>query len=75
MATERQQRISIGFSGGQTLAARVAPKDLEGLQRALGRGSEGWHELLCDDGTVQLDLAAVVYVRVDSEEARVGFGA
>ena len=74
MAAPRYQRISIGFAGGQVLAARVAAGALDALTKALG-GAPGWHELACEDGTVRLDLAQVAYVRVDSDEPRVGFGA
>ena len=56
------------------LPARVATGDLESLRGALGSAT-GWHELACEDGTVRLDLAQVAYVRVDSDEPRVGFGA
>ncbi len=69
---ERPQRISIGFNGGQTLAARVAPDNLAQLRNALGSG--GWHELVAEDGTIALDLAKVAYVIAEHEEHRVGFG-
>ena len=69
---ERPQRISVGFLGGQTLAARVQPGELTRLRNALG--SDGWHDLTAEDGTIALDLAKVVYVLVDHEEHRVGFG-
>lgn len=69
---ERPQRISIGFLGGQTLAARVQGAELTRLRNALG--SEGWHDLTAEDGTIALDLAKVVYVLVDHEGHRVGFG-
>ncbi len=72
MAAERLQRVSIGFQGGQILNARVAPDDLKELRQALEAG--GWHELRADDGTVALNLGQVVYVNVDSDEHRVGFG-
>jgi hypothetical protein len=68
------ERVSIGFAGGQVLSTRVADAALESLMKALG-GTSGWHELVCEDGTVRLDLAQVAYVRVDSDEPRVGFGA
>jgi hypothetical protein len=70
----RFEKVTIGFAGGQVLATRVAATELEGLAKALG-GSPGWHDLVCEDGTVKLDLAQVAYVRVDSDEPRVGFGA
>jgi hypothetical protein len=72
MADERAQKINIGFIGGQVLSARVQPPDLSKLRDALGR--EGWYELTAEDGTVALDLGRVVYVLVDDEEHRVGFG-
>ena len=72
MAGERAQRISVGFQGGQVLAARVAVDDLKELRRALESG--GWHELQTEEGTVALNLGQVVYVNVDSDEHRVGFG-
>jgi hypothetical protein len=72
MADERPQKISIGFLGGQTLAARVAPAELTKLRNALG--SDGWHDLIAEDGTVAVDLNKVVYVIVDHEGHRVGFG-
>ncbi len=70
----RFERVSIGFAGGQVLATRVDGPALAALTKALGNGP-GWHELPCEDGTVRLDLAQVAYVRVDSDEPRVGFGA
>ena len=72
MADEKPQRINIGFIGGQTLAARVAPDELTKLRNALG--GDGWHDLTAEDGTVAIDLGNVVYVIVDHEEHRVGFG-
>ena len=72
MANERPQRISIGFFGGQVLAARVAPAELTRLRQALG--TDGWHDLTAEDGTIAVDLGRIVYVLVDHEEHRVGFG-
>jgi hypothetical protein len=72
MANERPQRISIGFQGGQVLSARVASTELTSLRKALG--TDGWHELSAEDGTVALDLSSIVYVLVDNEGHHVGFG-
>lgn len=68
----RAQRISVGFTGGQTLAARVAPEQLTRLRNVLG--SEGWHDVTAEDGTIAIDLGKVAYVIVEHEEHRVGFG-
>lgn len=67
------RRVSVGFSGGQVLALRVSDEQLTALHTALGAST--WHELVTDDGQVRVDLAQVVYVRSESEDQRVGFGA
>jgi hypothetical protein len=73
MPDDKPQKISIGFEGGQVLTARVKADELSQLRAALGQ-SDGWHELTAEDGTVALHLKRVVYVLVDHEEHRVGFG-
>jgi hypothetical protein len=73
MAEERHRRVSIGFQGGQVVAVRLAPDVLAELRRALEK--DGWHELVHDEGSVAVDLGRVVYVNVDSDDHRVGFGA
>ncbi len=70
--SEKPQKVSIGFDGGQILSARVAPAELAKLRNALG--GDGWHDLNAEDGTVAVALKSVVYVLVDHEEHRVGFG-
>lgn len=72
MADEKPQKVNIGFNGGQVLSSRVQPGELSRLRDALG--SAGWHELTAEDGTVALNLERVVYVLVDHEGHRVGFG-
>ncbi len=74
MSGPRQRKVSIGFAGGQVLALRASAKELERLQAALAN-ERGWHEVTAEDGVVALDLGQVAYVRVDSDEPRVGFGA
>jgi hypothetical protein len=72
MADSKPQKINIGFLGGPVLSARVAPDDLSKLRQALG--TTGWHDLTAEDGIIALDLEKVVYVLVDTEGHRVGFG-
>jgi len=72
MADDKPLKINIGFLGGPVLSARVPPGELSRLREALGK--TGWHELSADDGTIALDLEKVVYVLVDNEANRVGFG-
>jgi hypothetical protein len=74
MTDEKPRRISIGFIGGQALSSRVKQSELVRLREALRDTPQIWHELKADDGTVVLDLAKVVFVQVDDEEHRVGFG-
>jgi hypothetical protein len=70
---DKPQKVSIGFIGSQVLTGRVAPAELAKLRDALG--AEGWRDVRFADGTVALDLGRVVYVLVEDEEHRVGFGA
>ena len=67
------QRISIGFMASPPLALRVTDDELSRFRDALG--GDGWHDLDAEDGTVRLNLSHVLWLRVDKEEARVGFGA
>jgi hypothetical protein len=69
------RRIAIGFQGGQVLALRVSDEQLAALNKALVEEAPGWHDLESDEGPVRLDLSQVVYVRAESDELRVGFGA
>jgi hypothetical protein len=71
MSTDRPQKISIGFHGGQVLSARISAEELGRFRAALGAG--GWHELTAEDGTLVLDLGRIDYVLVDHDEHRVGF--
>jgi hypothetical protein len=72
MSDDKPQKVSIGFIGGPVLSARVPPSNLSALRSALG--TTGWHDLEAEDGTIALDLEKVVYVLVDTEGHRVGFG-
>ena len=70
----RPNRVDIGFQGGQSLAVRVADEALDALREALtDEQPERWHTLRTEDSDVSLDLAQIVYVRVETEEHRVGF--
>jgi hypothetical protein len=66
------QRISIGFQASPPLALRVSDQELKKLQDALG--GEGWHDVEGEDGTLRLNLQHVLWLRVERDESRVGFG-
>jgi hypothetical protein len=66
------QRVEIGFEGGQVIQARLADQDLKDLRAALEKG--GWHDLHTEDGVISLYLGKVAFLRVASNDHRVGFG-
>lgn len=65
-------KAEIGFDGGQVLPARLEEAALKELRAALDAGS-GWLDLDTEDGTIALDLARVVFVRIAAADQRVGF--
>lgn len=68
------RRADIGFQGGQVLAVRLSADEYDSLHGALSNDSAGrWHELKTADSDIAIDLSQVVYVRVETEEQRVGF--
>lgn len=68
------RRAAIGFQGGQVLSLRLSEENLSDLRQALAQGNGGgWREVEATDGAVVLDLAQVVYLRVESDENRIGF--
>ena len=68
------RRVDIGFTGGQVLSLRMKESDYEGLRTALEDGkSEGWQTVKTEDSEVRIDMAQVVYVRVDTDQHKVGF--
>ena len=71
---ETPRRIDIGFQGGQVLPVRVKTAEYESLRTALGdEKANRWFELKTEDSEVHIDLSQVVYVRLDTDEHRVGF--
>jgi hypothetical protein len=74
MADTPPRRIDIGFQGGQVLPVRVSQEAHDAFKKALtDTGSDRWFELETQDSDVHIDLSQVVYVRLDTEEHRVGF--
>jgi hypothetical protein len=66
------RRISVGFQASPPIALRCTQEELDKLTGALG--GEGWHEVKGEDGVLRLSLQHVLWVRVETDEHRVGFG-
>jgi hypothetical protein len=68
------RRADVGFQGGQVLSLRLSEEEHEKLKKALSdEGSARWHEVTSVDSQIAIDLAQVVYVRLDTEAQKVGF--
>ena len=71
---ERPRSIDIGFQGGQVLSVRVTQEVHDAFRKALSDSSaHRWFQLQTQDSEVHIDLSQVVYVRLDTDEHRVGF--
>ncbi len=73
MTNGAPRRAAIGFQGGQVLSLRLTEDQLATLRKTLQEGRDRWSEVEATDGAVLLDLGQVVYLRVESDEHRVGF--
>jgi hypothetical protein len=65
------QKVEIGFEGGQVIAARLDDGELKDLRKQVEKG--GWHDVKTDDGVLALYLGKVSFLRIVSNEQRVGF--
>jgi hypothetical protein len=65
-------KVDIGFTGGQVLALRLEKDAYDGLRNAV-EGDQRFYDLDAGDSNVTLDLSQVVYLRVETEDHRVGF--
>ena len=65
-------KIEIGFEGGQVVPVRLDDDQLNGLKSALAK-TEGSHEVSYEEGTLILDLGKVIFLRITTNAAKVGF--
>ena len=72
-ADDKPRRIAIGLHAGGALALRLDADKLDDLRAALTNGESGWKEVQAVDGSVLVNLAQVLYLRVDSDEHKIGF--
>ena len=67
--------VDVGFSGGGGMSMRIDEATYDALRAALGSDrAERWHALDADGSEIVLDLSQVVFVRLDTQEKRAGFG-
>ena len=70
--TETRAKVDIGFTGGQVLALRLEEAVFSDLRKAV-EGDTRFYDVDAGESTVTLDLSQVVYLRVETEDHRVGF--
>ena len=73
MSSNAVRRTAVGFQGGQVLSLRLSDEALANLNSTLKEGKERWVEVDASDGAVLVDVGQVVYLRVESDEHRIGF--
>ena len=66
-------RVEIGLGIGQVVSARLDERGLRELRKAV-EAAEGWHEVTTDDGTLVINLAMVVFIRIADRSHSIGFG-
>jgi hypothetical protein len=72
---ESPRAVDVGFSGGQGISMRLDEATYDSLRSALGSDrAERWHALDAEGAEIVLDLSQVVFVRLDTQEKRAGFG-
>jgi hypothetical protein len=69
---DKRVKVDIGFTGGQVLALRIERANFDELRKAV-EGERRFYDLDAGDSNVTLDLSQVVYLRVETEDHRVGF--
>jgi hypothetical protein len=69
---EQATKVEIGFGIGQVLSVKLTEAELSQLRNVVENGT-GWHDLRTDEGTVALNLATVVFIRVSDAPHAIGF--
>lgn len=73
MPSDRPKRIALGFHAGGALSLRIEAEPLAELQRMLTENETVFREIQTADGPVLVNLGQVIYLRVESDEQRIGF--
>jgi hypothetical protein len=64
-------KVEIGFEGGQVISVRLTDDELKDLRKQVEKG--GWHDVKVEDGVLALYVGKIAFLRIDSDEHRVGF--
>ncbi|WP_022930176.1 hypothetical protein [Patulibacter americanus] len=72
MSDDKQLRVSIGLDSAPPLTVRLTASQLDALRGNLANG--GWTEVEAEDADVHLNLDKVVFLRVEKDDQKVGFG-
>jgi hypothetical protein len=67
-----RKRVEIGLGIGQALSVRLTEEELGRLREQVRSGS-GWHDLESEEGTISLNLATVLFIKVASTPQTIGF--
>ena len=67
-----QIKVEIGFGIGQILSVKLTREELDQLRKAVESGT-GWYDLEAQEGSVSLNLAMVVFLRVTDPRHSIGF--
>ena len=71
--SDRPRRVALGFHAGGALSLRMTQEHLDHLRGLLTGGEHGFREVEAADGPVLVNLSQVIYLRIESDEQRVGF--
>lgn len=66
------KKVEIGLGVAQVVTARLTDDELSRLRQEVETG-EGWFDLETDDGTLVINLAVVVFLKVAGAPHTVGF--
>jgi hypothetical protein len=70
--TEKLTKVEVGLGIGQVVSVKLDENELRELRKAVEVG-RGWHDLRTPEGTVSLNLATVVFIRVADPARGIGF--
>ena len=70
--SDQRAKVDVGFVGGQVLALRLDKGVFDQLRKAVEADAR-FYDVDAGESTVTLDLSQVVYLRVETEDHRVGF--